>query len=361
MMRRWAAVAGSALCGLGIAGCQFNLQGLPSPGGGPPGDSYRLTAIFGDVLNLPQRAQVKLDGVVVGQVTAITLRDDRARVDMAVARSIQLPRGTTAQVRFTTPLGEDYISLNRPTTPASGEQLTDGTTIPETQTSSAPTIEDTFALLSAVLNGGGLDQLRTIIVEVNKALGGHETQARDLLAQLNTLVSALNARTDDIDRGLTALASLSSELNGQNDVIATGLERIAPALQVLASEAGDFTTLLKRLGQLGTIGTEVITQSRAALVADLQELGPVVDTLVGIGGALGTTLDELHTLEVVAPTAVPGDYLNLVVNATVQLGNATVTPGAAGPAGAPAPPPPLAAAPDTTSDAARMLLGGGVR
>jgi phospholipid/cholesterol/gamma-HCH transport system substrate-binding protein len=207
------------LCALGLAGCGFNLQGLPSPGGGPPGDSYKLTAVFGDVLNLPQRAQVKLDGVVVGQVTTIRLNNDKGVVDMAIARNIRLPGGTTAEIRFTTPLGEDYISLKRPAQ-ASGADLGDGSTLGEPQTSSAPTLEDTFALLSAVLNGGGLDQLRTIIVELNKAIGGHEPQARDLLDQLGRLVGALNARTPDIDRALTALDTLSTELNGQSSVIA---------------------------------------------------------------------------------------------------------------------------------------------
>jgi phospholipid/cholesterol/gamma-HCH transport system substrate-binding protein len=355
--RRCAALAAAALGALGLSGCQFNLQGLPSPGGGPPGDSYRLTAVFGDVLNLPQRAQVKLDGVVVGQVTTISLRSFTARVEMAVARSITLPQGTTAEVRVTTPLGEDYVSLKRPAAQAAGAPLGDGAVIPETGTSSAPTIEDTFALLSAVLNGGGLDQLRTIIVELNTALGGHEPQARDLLAQLNTLVSALNSRSGDIDRALTALNTLSAQLNSQSGVIATGLEKIAPALQVLASEAGDLTTLLTHLGRLGVVGSRVIEQSRDAFLADLRDLGPVVDSLVGIRGSIGSFLDSLHTFEGASANAVPGDYLNLVVDATATLGDVTPKAAAEAPPGAGGAAPPAA----TGGDTASTLLGAGLR
>ncbi|TMD04627.1 MAG: MCE family protein [Chloroflexi bacterium] len=340
------------LCALGLAGCQFNLQGLPSPGGGPPGDSYKLTAVFGDVLNLPQRAQVKLDGVVVGQVTTIRLAKDKGVVDMLIGRNIHLPGGTTAEIRFTTPLGEDYISLNRPAQ-ASGPDLTDGSTLGEAQTSSAPTLEDTFALLSAVLNGGGLDQLRTIIVELNKAIGGHEPQARDLIDQLGRLVGALNARTGDIDHALTALDTLSTELNGQSSVIAQGLENIAPALQVLASEAGDFDALLTHLGQLGAVGSRVINQSREAFVADLRELGPVVDALVGIRGQLGSTLDALAAFGPAAAAVAPGDYLQVtgIVNAVLSSSG--------GSSGSPLPLPlplPLSA-PAGGGDAARTLLG----
>jgi phospholipid/cholesterol/gamma-HCH transport system substrate-binding protein len=346
---RTAAIAG--LCALGLAGCQFNLQGLPSPGGGPPGDSYKLTAVFADVLNLPQRAQVKLDGVVVGQVTTIRLDNYRGVVDMAIARNIQLPAGTTAEIRFTTPLGEDYISLHRPAQ-ASGPNLGDGSTLGETQTSSAPTIEDTFALLSAVLNGGGLDQLRTIIVELNKAIGGHEPQYRDLLDQLGRLVGALNARTGDIDHALTALNTLSAELNGQSSVIAQGLDNIAPALQVLASEAGDFDALLIHLGRLGAVGSRVIDESRDAFIADVRELGPVVDALVGIRDRLGGTLDALAAFGPAAVAAAPGDYLQIsgVVNAVLS--------GSGGSSGSPPPPLPLPlAGPRPGGDAARTLLG----
>jgi len=343
-----------ALCALGLAGCQFNLQGLPSPGGGPPGDSYKLTAVFGDVLNLPQRAQVKLDGVVVGQVTTIKLDNYRGVVAMAIARNIRLPGGTTAEIRFTTPLGEDYVSLTRPAQ-ASGPDLTDGSTLGESQTSSAPTIEDTFALLSAVLNGGGLDQLRTIIVELNKAFGGHEPQARDLLDQLGRLVSALNARTGDIDHALTALNTLSAELNGQSSVIAKGLDSIAPALQVLASEAGDFDALLTHLGRLGQVGARVIDQSRDAFLADLRELGPVVDALVGIRGQLGSTLDALAAFGPAAAAAAPGDYLNIsgVVNAVLSSSSSGSSPS---PPLLPPLPLPLAQ-PAWSGDAARTLLG----
>ncbi len=347
--RRLALAAASAAGALGLTACQFNLQGLPSPGGGPPGESYTVVAVFGDVLNLPQRAQMKLDGVVVGQVTTIALRGFTARVEMAIARSIRLPQGTTAEVRFTTPLGEDYVSLTRPPAGAAGSPLGDGATIPQTSTASAPTIEDTFALLSAVLNGGGLDQLRTIIVEVNTALGGHEPQVRDLLTRLTTLVGALNSRSGDIDRALAALDTLSAELNRQSTVIATGLERIAPALQVLASEADDITTLLTHLGRLGTVGSRVIDQSRDALLADLRELEPVVDSLVGIRGRIGGFLDDLHTFEGAAAGAVPGDYLNLVLDAVATVGVAPAAGAAA------------AAHPPATGDAVSTLVGAALR
>ncbi|HEX3606933.1 MAG TPA: MCE family protein [Candidatus Dormibacteraeota bacterium] len=357
MPRGLGAAGLAAACALGLAGCQFNLQGLPSPGGGPPGDSHRLTAVFADVLNLPQRAQVKLDGVVVGQVTTIRLDHDRGVVEMAVDRKIRLPGGTTAEIRFTTPLGEDYISLTRPATPA-GPDLGDGSTLGEPQTSSAPTIEDTFALLSAVLNGGGLDQLRTIIVELNKAFGGHEGPARDLLDQLGRLVGALNARSGDIDHALDALNTLSAELNGQSSVIAQGLDSIAPALQVLASQASDFDQLLTHLGRLGSVGSRVLDESRDAFLADLRELGPVVDALVGIRGQIGSTLDALAAFGPAAVGVVPGDHLQLNLTLNAQLGAGSGTGG-----GSPLPLPlplPLAA-PATGADAAHELLGSALR
>lgn len=354
-LSRVAALVTLAACSLGVAGCTFSLQGGPAPGGGLSGPTYNVTAVFGDVLNLPQRAQVKLDGVTVGQVTAVSARGFRAYVKMDIQRSIQLPPGTTAEVRFTTPLGENYVALQRPVKPGPGAALRDGGVLPESSTTSAATIEDTFAALSLVLNGGGLEQLRTIVGELNKALDGRGPVVKDLINQVSSLVSALNSRTDEIDRALAALASLTTELDQQGGVVATGLEKLAPAIQVLAGENADLRDLLTHLARLSDASTQVIARSRDALLADLNELAPIVDALVSIRGQLGPTLDDLQKFEALAGKATAGDYLHLYVTAIAQF---CATGSTSGSSGCRDPGTAFAA---SGSSAATQLLQGGAR
>src|SRR3954471_5288021 len=96
-----------------LSGCSASLEVLPAPKG-VTGPTYHLTADFGDVLNLPEGAKVKLQGVVVGEVTSISTVDFRAEVGMDIAEKFPLPKGTQFQIRFATPLGEDFVAVTAP-------------------------------------------------------------------------------------------------------------------------------------------------------------------------------------------------------------------------------------------------------
>jgi phospholipid/cholesterol/gamma-HCH transport system substrate-binding protein len=330
-LRRAARLAATAtLIGAVLSGCAYNLQTLPPPGGAVSGPTFEVTAVFADVLNLPQYAQVKLDGVVVGNTTTITARNSKAYVGMALQQGLKLPVGTTAEIRFTTPLGEDYISLHRPAGDQAGTVLIQGSTIPESQTLTAVTIEDTFAALAALLNGGGLEQLKTIVTEVNRALEGHTADFRDLVTQLNRLVTALNGRQSDLDKALDSLNSLVTELDGQKDVVVSAITTLAPALRVLSDQTPQFAQLLTSLSNLGSVGTQVLDQSRSALLADLRELVPVVDTVVGVRKQLASFATDAVTFGRLLTRAIPGDFLQLSGTLCLSLVGDT----------GPAPPPP---------------------
>ena len=43
-----------------------------------------------------------------------------------------------------------------------------------------------------LLNGGGVNQLKTITTELNKAIAGREPEVRSMLQRVNTLVTDLD-------------------------------------------------------------------------------------------------------------------------------------------------------------------------
>lgn len=72
----------------------------------------RLFANFSQTGSLAVRAPVVIGGVRVGEVTRISLEKDfRARVDMNLDRSLQLPADTTASIVTAGVLGDRYIEL----------------------------------------------------------------------------------------------------------------------------------------------------------------------------------------------------------------------------------------------------------
>src|SRR5262249_38838077 len=138
-----------------------------------------------------------------------------AIVTLELNRSVELPANAIARVRTTSLLGEKFVDLAAPTGEPAVGRLSDGARIPLSRTGRATDVEEVLGALSLLLNGGGVDQIRTIASELNAALSGHEPQLRALLGDLNTLSTGLNERREEINRALDALNRLSATLTRQ--------------------------------------------------------------------------------------------------------------------------------------------------
>jgi len=104
-----------------LVGC-FVLAGLAAIGylsvsigglnySGPGG--LLLYAVFDETGGLKPRAPVSISGVKVGQVTSIRLNDDfRARVEIDVDRSLELPVDSTASIVTSGLLGDRFVALS---------------------------------------------------------------------------------------------------------------------------------------------------------------------------------------------------------------------------------------------------------
>lgn len=310
---------GAALAALTIAGvltaCTPQLENLPAPAG-VSGPTYQVKAQFDDVGNLTTGAKVKLQGVVIGEVTGISTKNYVATVDMRVEKKFPLASVATFQIRFTTPLGEDYISVASPEQPGQAT-LAGGSTVGVAQTTIAPGIEDTFAALSTLLNGGGLSNIKTIVQSLEDALNGHTTQARDSIVQLDTVLTNLVAHQGDFDAVLDGLHSLTATLAASTSVVTDALNTFPQTLQLLAQDTSKVAELLPKVAQLGASVQTLISRSQGAMLADFDSLRPTLDSLQASAGQLVPTMNSLITFGNLFDRAAPGDYLN--VSATVEF------------------------------------------
>lgn len=321
--RRLAAPAIAASAALLLGGCQFGgLASLPLPGAPAQGGNvYHVTVDFADVLDLVPQSAVKVNDVTVGAVDSIDLVGWHAEVHVRIENSVHLPDNAVADIKQTSLLGEKYVALSAPTdAPASGA-LHDGSLIPLSRTGANPQIEEVLSALSALLNGGGVAQLHTITVELNKALSGREQNLRDFLVQLDTFVGGLNKQRDDIIHALQGIDQLSKTLNDQHTVITAAVDQIPGALKTLGDDRQTLTNVLTSLSSLGDVGARVINESQDSLLTDLRDLLPVLTELNQAGTDLPNALDLLLTypLPQGLNAAVKGDYVNLKITADLNL------------------------------------------
>ncbi len=299
------------------------LRGVDLPGGADLGDHpYAVMIELADVVDLVPQSLVKVADVPVGAVSAIGVDPAtwNARVTVEVNGGVTLPANATAEVRTTSLLGEKFVELAPPAQGAEGT-LAPGAVIPLARSGRAAEVEEVLGSLSMLLNGGGVAQIRTISTELNHALTGNEPQVRALLANLNTLVSALDSRKGEITRALDGINRLSATLAAHRGEITTALDGLQPGLAELDRQRGQLVDMLQALDRLSGVATHVVDASQDDLLADLHSLQPTLTKLAASGQNLPNSLQIFGSFPFTdaAQAAVAGDYTNLYLNVDLDL------------------------------------------
>jgi virulence factor Mce-like protein len=255
------------------AGCATNgLASLPLPAPGLGSGGYSLNAVFSNALNLPMNAKVKLAGADVGQLESMVARNYTAVTRLRIRDGVQLPRGSTAELRTATPLGDVFVALKPPADdPADTPLLRDGDTIGLDSTAAAATVESVLSSAAILVNGGAVRNFTNIINGFGKATGDQGQAFGDMIRKSNELLGTLDARSDQISRALTQLSRLADQLDNKNQTISDLMAAASPATSALADntsqlsnlavQVGDTTRLLARFPSIGgtdTSGRSVI-------------------------------------------------------------------------------------------------------
>lgn len=318
MKRIVASLAAVAL--LPLAGCDYDgAASLPLPGGAG-GGGYEITMVFDDVTNLVPQETCRANDVVVGSVTSIELRDDlQATVVCRIDPEVQLAGNAVAVLRETSLLGERFVALDPPAgTPATGT-LAPGSTIEQADTHVVPDVEVVFGALSAVLNGGGLQQVEIISRELSTALS--ESDLGGTTRKLDGLVGTLDDHKDDIVAALESVDRLAGVLADQRRVIADALGAVPQGLAVLERQRPRLVRTVQALGDLSATAVPLIRRSKADTVADLRHLAPVLEQLANSKERLAQALEAVVTFPFPSYTkyVAQGDYAGMFATITFDL------------------------------------------
>ncbi|MGD9483286.1 MCE family protein [Streptomyces sp. TRM70308] len=325
----------TAVLGLGAAGSTpprlTGLADLPLPGGADLGDHpYRVHAEFADVLSLFPHSSVKVNDVAVGRVTGISLADDgwTATVTMEVNGDVDLPGNAYAYLEQSSLLGEKYVQLAAPPAGEESGALGDGATIPLARTGRNPEVEEVFGALSMLLNGGGVQQIRTISRELNAALEGNEPEARSALRRVAELTGNLDEHKGDITAALDSIDRLSARLSARQPEIEQALSGLSPGLAVLEEQRGSLVGMLRALDGLSDVAVETLDAGAEDIVADLKALAPTLEHLADAGQDLPDSLEALATFPFTDEVlrGVKGDYLNVYLDVTARPGTTIIPP-----------------------------------
>jgi phospholipid/cholesterol/gamma-HCH transport system substrate-binding protein len=228
--------------------------GGPSIGGGA---DYQLHATFPDSQGLAQKSDVLIRGVKVGEVGAIDIRRDRARVRLDIeGRYAPIDRAATVRVGQKTVLGEAFVDV----VPGSSRAgtLRDGARIARSQV--RPGVELDEAL--DALDDRSMKSLRSLAETFGRGARDPATPRR-----VSATVGELAALTRQL-RGLTAT------LKGQESTIAATIQDSRTVL----GELGRREASVSAIASAGRATLGAVASRDAALDAGLRELPKLLST-----------------------------------------------------------------------------------
>jgi phospholipid/cholesterol/gamma-HCH transport system substrate-binding protein len=321
MMRaKWIRVAAGVLVlALALAGCSDwrGLNSVPLPGvEGVESGSFSVRGEMPDVDNIEQNSRVRVGDVNVGTVTKIERQGWHAVVTMRLNRDVQLPANATATLGQTSLLGSLHIELAPPKDAPPQGKLHEGSLIPLASSGKYPSTEQTLSAIALLLNGGGIGNIQDITDALSIAFTGREDDLRSLIEQLDQAIGYLDDQKHDIIAATESLNNLVGQFAAQKPVVDKALKTIPDALAVLKDQRNNLSDALAQLGKFSALAADSVNQTRDALVQELKDLGPVVQSLADAGPALTRALSFLPTFPFPKETLtnwMRGDYANLTL------------------------------------------------
>jgi phospholipid/cholesterol/gamma-HCH transport system substrate-binding protein len=215
MSRRGWSAAVIIASAVAVSSCaSISVDALPQPGTSYR-NGYDIVIEFDNVLNLPERAKVVMDGKSVGVVTAVAVSGSHVDVTSRIDSTIVVPSNIHAALQQATVLGDIYVALNRPPADeAPGPPLGPDGRVRLAATTSPPQLEDTIANLANFVSSGSIQRVQNTIVGINRVTP-HGDTARAIASRVATDLSDLSNGVETVDQWLNGVSGTADVLRNR--------------------------------------------------------------------------------------------------------------------------------------------------
>jgi phospholipid/cholesterol/gamma-HCH transport system substrate-binding protein len=305
--RSWLAVPGVLLIvAVSLASC-----------GGSGTGQRTATAVFSDVGDLANGAQVQLAEVPIGSVTSITLQGNKAKVTMELSKQARIPTNATAALDQTTILGDQYIAIEVPKNeigPTGGHvaELANGGVFRHTTV--VPDVEQLVQAGAQVFGAISTTELEQIIAAGGEGFTGQAASLKAFLADLSSVTADYAQHTSEFTTAINGLNQLSATLAPASGATANALTTLSKTVGILAQQSSQFENLLQAVNNLSVQGRQILETYYPQIVTQLQTLQAVSSQLSQHQADLAGILQELPLNNSALPSSVRGGFLQLYEN-----------------------------------------------
>ena len=230
-------------------------------------------------LQLARFGDVRINGVLVGQVRSVSQDGEQAVIKVAIEPDAakEIPENVGVQIIPTTLFGQKFISFVRPPDPAGS--LQDGQVIPadrvETNVELSKILADLFPLLRAVQPA----ELNYTLNALATALDGRGEQLGETLDQLDVYLGAISGKLPTLKQDLISLANVADIYDLAAPDLIEVLGNLTVTSKTVIEKADDLDVFFSDLQGLATTSTRLLSDNEQNLVQVGRVTEPVLELL----------------------------------------------------------------------------------
>ncbi|WP_134668588.1 MULTISPECIES: MCE family protein [unclassified Amycolatopsis] len=286
----------------------------------------KISAYFGKTVGLYAGSSVRVLGVAVGEVTAVTPQGQAVRVDMKVNDDVPIPKDVGAVVVSPSLVSDRYVQL----TPAydSGPTLASGTVLARDKTATPVELDDLYASLdklSTALGPNGANKNGAFSDLLDTAAANLKGNGKDLnstVSRLAELAGTLDDSKDDLFSTVKNLNSFTSALSQSDSQLNEFYQRLADVSGFLADDSHDVGAALESLSTSLQDVKQFVADNKNGLSSNVAKLASLTKVLVDQRAALAEVLDIaptgatnfINTYDAASGTIAVRDNLNEITN-----------------------------------------------
>ncbi|MBF4997302.1 MCE family protein [Nocardia sp. BSTN01] len=223
-------------------------------------------------------SKVKLHGVEVGKVTAVSLSDGKSEVGVELdpSKVALIPSNVEAEIKPTTVFGSKYIELVVPGS-AAPSHLRAGARIRALNVSTE--INTVFQNVTAVMNQIEPDKLNATLAAVEEGLHGRGARFGETLTDADKVLTALNPVLPQLRADLHGTADVANNLGDSADDIMRILRAASVTSGSIVDRKDDLAAALDAATELGKTGNDTLAGDGQRIVDTFRLLTPTTGLL----------------------------------------------------------------------------------
>ncbi|MEU2442125.1 MCE family protein [Streptomyces althioticus] len=239
-------------------------------------------------------AEVKLRGVVVGEVRAVDATGDGARLTLAMKPGTldAVPSDVRAQMLPTTLFGERFVALVPPENP-SPEPLAAGAVIPQDRSANAVELQQVLDDVLPMLTAVQPQKLAATLSAVSQALEGRGDQLGRTLDRLERHLAEFNPHLPALNRDLRELVKVSHVYADAAPDILTALTDFTTTSGTLAEKEAELASALGATTRTAEDATAFLRENRRNLIRLSAAGRPTLELLAEYSSSFPCTLRTL--------------------------------------------------------------------